>query len=648
MDLLCWYSSLDYHNRDLAGLCLILGWKDNESVIKKCLDSFDNSLRRDEEIEKNIAQLYLTNCNAKNKGVIAWILRELESKHPFLAHFGQNWEWLLRFTEENAEIREKVISTMLSERMEHQTHVLNPVLCEIEDPRIKKHLINKVKTAEGISIFWFLSPLLYKRKAGDHEVDSLVQEILQWPDEKKRHIVSLFPKMLDREECIEALISIAKTTNGVRADLLMSAFTQLDVGSDADIIDFLVTHFLAQPDNMYSGFNNLLLICPDESRLKEYALSKLEARNPPLALIASTYHKLPEVRLQITKHVGSLSVSMRHQIMDSAASEFDRNETAEKILSRYDDEVDSQLKVEGAIKYYQALLPANVERQTIIDRLISEAQVAAPDFEVRHAAAFAGLVSYGAVNEFVGLEWNNKPLAVSLGAYRGESKALLRLVAEHWDEIDVCFDKTFRSRIRDIDSESHFWSLISPYVGESVSLREQFINYCENSFQVLNAQTLQSLAREFPKSDLLQRHCLSAIRALGEVKTNDSWSLYQSYFEASYILRDQFPGTPELTGKILKVLQDTDFRHGIAAMAIYDPHHSSLDNLVEKVFQEAESQSLFVTPIILGSARSDSQKLGGIVKKMINRHDHDLWDFQDRIISPKPCRASVRNHRPAS
>ncbi len=631
LDLLCWYSRLDYYNRDLAGLCLILGWKDNESVIKKCLDSFDNSFRRDEGIDKQVALLYLTNCNSKNTDIIAWILRELESKHPFLASLGMNWEWLLRFTEANAEIREKVISTILSERMEYKEYELNPVISGIEEPRIKQHLINKVKTAEGFRIFWFLSPLLHKWKAGDHEVDALVQEILQWPDEKKRHIVSLLPKMLDREECIEALISIAKTTDGVRTDLLMSAFTQLDVGADADITDFLVTHFLTQPDNMYSGLNNLLLICPDEPRLKEYALSKLEDRNPPLAMIASTYHKLSEVRLQIAKHVGSLSVAMRHQIMDAAASEFDRNGTAEKILSRYDNEVDGQLKIEGAIKYYQALLPANVERQTTIDRLISDAQVAAPDFEERHAAAFAGLVAYGAVNEFVRLEWNNKPLTVSLGPYSGESKALLRLVAERWDEIDMCFDKKFMSRISDINSEYNFWSLISPYISGSASLREKFIAHCENSSHVLDAQTLQSLARTFPKSDLLQRHCLSAIQALGKVKTNDTWSLYQSYFEASYILRDQFPDTPELTVQILKVLQDTDFRHGIAAMAIYDPHHSSLDNLVEKVFQEVESRSLFVTPIILGSARSDSQQLGVVVKKMINRHDHDLWDFQDRI-----------------
>ncbi|CAI2408888.1 Predicted NTPase (NACHT family) [Serratia fonticola] len=631
LDLLCWYSRIDYHYRDLAGQCLILGWKDNESVIKICLDSFDNQLGRDEGIEKDIAQLYLTNCNANNTEVIAWILRELESKHPFLANFGQSWEWLLRFTDVNAAVREKVISSVLSEKMEHKEYMLNRVFSEIEDPRIKQHLINKVKTAEGNRVFWFLTPLLHKRKTGDHEMDCLVKEILHWPDDRKRHIVSLFPKMLGREECIEALMRIAKTTDGVRIDLLISAFTQLDVGSDTDITSFLVARFFSEPDNGYSGLDNLLQICPDEPRLKDYALSKLEERNPPLAMIAYTYYKLPEVRLKIAKHVGSLSVAMRHQIMNAAASEFDRNETAEKILSRYDDEVDSQLKIESAIKYYQALLPANVERQTVIDRLILDAQVAGPDFEERHAAAFAGLVAYGAVNEFVCLEWNKKPLTVSLGPYSREPKALLRLVAEHWDEIDVCFDKAFISRISDINSGNHFWSLISPYVGGSASLRDKFIAYCESSSQVLNIQALQSLARELPKSDLLQKHCLSAIQAFGEIKTHDTWSACQSYFEASYILREQFPGTSELTVKILKVLQDTDYRHGIAAMAIYDPYHSSLDNLVEKVFQEAESRSQFVTSIILASARSDSQQLGVIVKKMINRHDHNLWDFQDRI-----------------
>lgn len=644
LDLLGWYNSIDYYYRGLAGQCLVLGWKDNESVIDKCLDSLDNRLRRDENIDKDIAQQYLTKCNSKNSKIIAWILRELESEHPFLAQLGQNWGWMSRFIKTNTEVREKVISTMLSEKMEYQEYELNPLLNEIEDPRIKEHLINKVRIAEGFSIYWCLSPLLQKRKAGDCEIDSLVKEILLWPDERKRHIVNLLPKMLDREECIKALIKITNTTDSVRIDLLMSAFEQLEVGSDPDITDFLVTYFLTKTDDRYSGLHNVLLICPDEPRLKEYALSKLEGLNPPLAMISSTYHKLPEVRLQIAKHVGSLSVAMRHQVIDAAASEFDRNQTAAKIMSRYDDEVDSQLKIESAIKYYQALLPANVERQTIIDRLISDAQVAAPDFEQRHAAAFAGLVTYGAVKEFVHLEWNKKPLEVSLGPYSSESKALLRLVADRWDEIDGCFNKTFKSRIKKINSGNRFWSLISPYIGGCASLREEFIVYCENSSQVLDAQTLQSLAREFPKSDLLQRHCLSAIQAFGKVKTIGTWSQYQSYFEAAYILRDQFPGMPELTLQILKILQDTDFCHGIAAMAIYDPHHSCLDNLVEKVFQEAESQSQFVTPIILGSARADSQQLGVIVKKMINRDYHNLWDFQDRINQALKFRMGIDTH----
>ncbi|CAM3838962.1 NACHT domain-containing protein [Aeromonas bestiarum] len=631
LSFVAWQNGIDYHHMGLAGQCLIQGWRNNHEIIKICINTLNGSISHRNDIDRDVAYKYLINSDVHNPSVCGWILHELKSERPFITMLRGDWEWILRFSDGNQEIREQLILTAISTKMEHQEYVMRPIFNKIEDSRIRQHLIDKVKNAKGFSIFWSLAPLLEGWAANHPDVSDLIQEVLNWPDERKQHVVSLYPKMLDREACIQELLRITKENENVRADLLLSAFSQLDIRSDKDIVEFLVATLLNRPETVFSASNGLIALCPDEPSVKKFALSKLEGRNPPLALLATVYHDEPNIQRKISEQVGSLTITMRQQIIDAASNEFDRNDTAKEILGKYDMEVDGQLKIQGAIKNYQASYPNDTNRQEVINRLLSDAIAVGYDHDERRAAAFAGLITYGATEQFAKLKWNNQPLDISFGYYSRESQALLRLIAEHWEDLDKSFDQKTLSRLRYHSSESHFWTLISPYVSSSPALRQKFIEHCISSTKCLELQELQALSKELPKSDLLLQHCLLCINNIKDLNSNATWPSYQRYFEASYILRDQFGGNSDLLGQLLKVLQDSNFQHGISAMAIYDPNNSSLDSFAKQILIEEDTLENYAPSIILAVSRFESKQLKTIVKRMINRPNHSLWDFQDRI-----------------
>lgn len=630
LSLCTWPDGVSYLHHAQAGESLVQGWLDNPKIIEICLGTLKGSIRRHDEIEKEIAQHYLLSCSADNEQICAWIAHELQSDHPFVLRMGRNWAPLLKFSEMNSEVREQLVLAAISKKIEHQEYVARPVYNCIQDPRITQHLIDRAKNAESFSVFWALAPLVEGWAAELPEVRELVQEVLLWPDERKTHLIGLYPKILSREACIDELLKILNSGIKVRFDTVMAAFSQLDISDHREIIDILVSRVLPEPDHLFSGSGQLITLFPQEVRVKAFALERLNGRNPPIGLLASAYRDDSVVQRIIAQRVGSLSAVMRLQIIDAASSEFDRNGTAKEILEKYDHEVDGLLKTHAAIKNYQALLSIDTDRKSVIDRLLIDATAVGHDHDARRAAAFAGLVVYGATEQFYPLEWGKKPLDISLGQYSNESPALVRLVAEHWGDLEKSFGGQFISRLGHLTSESHFWELVAPYVSVNSDLRQRFLDYCSSTKECLRVPLLQALAKEIPKSDLLLRHCLTGTSILKQ-SADSSWHRIQSYFESSYILRQQFSDNDEVLTRLQSTVCENDFQFGVAALAIYDPYNSNLDKIVSDLADDKHDHVSFVSSIIVGVERLQGAKLETLARAMINRPNHSLWDFQDRI-----------------
>lgn len=630
LSLCAWRDGIGYLHRAQVGESLVQGWLNNSKVVEICLNNLNGRISGYDEIEKEIAQHYLLSCSADNAQICAWIAHELRSEHPFVLRLGLDWSQLLKFSEKDSEVREQLVLAVISKKVEHQEYVARPVYNSLQDPRIKQYLMERVKKAENFSVFWALAPLVEGWAAELPEVRELVQEVLLWPDERKFHLIGLYPKMLSRETCIEELLKILNGRHKVRFDVVLAAFSQLDVFDHKEIVEVLVDRSLCEPDHVYSGSGQLIALYPQEGRVKAFALERLKGRNPPIGLLALAYRDDSFVQQLIAESVGSLSAVMRLQIVDAASSEFDRNDTAKEILERYDHEVDGPLKTHAAIKNYQALLSIDSDRKPVIDRLLVDAMAVGHDHEDRRAAAFAGLVVYGATEQFSILEWGKKPLDISLGHYSNEPPALIRLVAEHWDDLEKSFDSQLLSRLGHFTDESRFWELVAPYVSVNTVLRQRFLDYCTHTTECLRAPVLQALAKEVSRSDLLLKHCLTATR-IHRNSADQSWHRMQSYFEASYILRQQFSENGDVLAQLQSTVCESGFQHGVAALAIYDPGNPSLDKVVSAVSNDDHDYESFVGPILVGVQRLQSVKLEKLVRAMINRPSHSLWDFQDRV-----------------
>ncbi|QOY74192.1 NACHT domain-containing protein [Pseudomonas sp. OST1909] len=630
LSLCAWRDGIGYLHRAQVGESLVQGWLNNSKVVEICLNNLNGRISGYDEIEKEIAQHYLLSCSADNAQICAWIAHELRSEHPFVLRLGLDWSQLLKFSEKDSEVREQLVLAVISKKVEHQEYVARPVYNSLQDPRIKQYLMERVKKAENFSVFWALAPLVEGWAAELPEVRELVQEVLLWPDERKFHLIGLYPKMLSRETCIEELLKILNGRHKVRFDVVLAAFSQLDVFDHKEIVEILVDRSLCEPDHVYSGSGQLIALYPQEGRVKAFALERLKGRNPPIGLLALAYRDDSFVQQLIAESVGSLSAVMRLQIVDAASSEFDRNDTAKEILERYDHEVDGPLKTHAAIKNYQALLSIDSDRKPVIDRLLVDAMAVGHDHEDRRAAAFAGLVVYGATEQFSILEWGKKPLDISLGHYSNEPPALIRLVAEHWDDLEKSFDSQLLSRLGHFTDESRFWELVAPYVSVNTVLRQRFLDYCTHTTECLRAPVLQALAKEVSRSDLLLKHCLTATR-IHRNSADQSWHRMQSYFEASYILRQQFSENGDVLAQLQSTVCESGFQHGVAALAIYDPGNPSLDKVVSAVSNDDHDYESFVGPILVGVQRLQSVKLEKLVRAMINRPSHSLWDFQDRV-----------------
>jgi len=141
---------------------------------------------------------------------------------------------------------------------------------------------------------------------------------------------------------------------------------------------------------------------------------------------------------------------------------------------------------------------------------------------------------------------------------------------------------------------------------------------------------LQALAKEVPRSDLLLQHCLTGTR-IRRNSPDHSWHRMRSYFEASYILRQQFSENGDVLAQLESTVRESDFDFGVAALAIYDPYNTNLDEVVSALENNDYDYESFVGPIIVGVERLQSVKLEKLVGAMVNRPNHSIWDFQDRV-----------------
>lgn len=628
-------SELDYWERSFAESVLSEEWPDNVVAIKRCLDSAGQGfLRQEPSIEREVAAAYLLRCATDNSEIKKWILQELAQEYPFNFTASGMWERVLRFAESDNEIRERVILKIVDGEMGHFDWEISVVLERLKDARLKRFALEKVQSAAGVSIYWYLKSLVLGWTAGDGDIKQLLTEIPKWPNERLINIISLLPEILpDKGLCRALLLNLAKEEHA-RHDLLTSAFARLGCdASDNEVVDILLAKEASTSGQLFNGNGDMIASFSANEHVREFALNLLSQRSAPLAAIAKVYEKDDAIRQKLLRQIVPLPTSLRYVVVDMVSIEADRHISARRLLEQYDCETDTDLKVAMAIRHYEDICDSAPDSSAAIQRLLKDCQAVGPDHNERRAAAFAGLVTLKATSRFASLKEGDKPMSISIGRFfSGQSQSLLQLVVDHWDELISELGSNFINRIgRHVTSPFHAWEALAPYIHKHENARRDFVAYCEIVSNPLGPQALMALARERPKSDVLEQRCWYALEPPADPAHLSPLDSLHLAIEASYILRDHFGGRTETSNRLFERLRSKQSDVCAIALALYEPNHPFFCDLKINLLELGQLHSKWIVAVHIGAETQQAAAFIEILCAMVNRERHTIWDFQDLI-----------------
>lgn len=631
LDLLEASRDLDYLDRPLAWEALSTAWLNHPIAIERCLQSLGGISYRMQRgsLDREPCTRFLLNCSPGNKNIRQWIVDELRNDHPF-SSIHSAWDSLAPFALADDAIKTGLVAAITDKKTEGREYQISGLIAILNDQRLKDFAIQKVRSAVASwSHVWYLQPLI-NGWSSDHAVLALLEEIRAWPDEKLDEVVTLLPKILpDRRVCRDRLLSICRSQKPRRTHLLADVFHEIGCDwNDQEVVDELLE---IAKSNVWldSGSASLILRFGKNPLVQTFARNRLLERAPPLAAIAAAYPHIQDLRTGALSRVGALPTSLRYILAEVASIDSEHHAVMADILNRYDWEVDGDLKVLLSIRRHELLHSSQADATKAIETLLTDVRSVGHDFEGRRAAAVAGLIAFGAIKEFASLREGDKPLAISVGRYDQESGALIELIARSWDELKAHLGEELIERIGRNSSPENVWDVLAPYLIWNDGLRQEFVGYCELANSSLGIPSLRALARERPNSDLLERHCLLAVAMTDERGMRSPWTTRAQKFEAAYILHEQFGARPDISRSLHDSLMKRKDGYRAMVLAIYDPGHDVFGTLKISPLMLGTDHHDWATACTISAGTQVSSEFIEVLRAMINRDTHDLWDFQE-------------------
>jgi hypothetical protein len=397
--------------------------------------------------------------------------------------------------------------------------------------------------------------------------------------------------------------------------------------TDQEVVDALIN--TAKSNRTWGGSESLICNFGANPSVQSFAHDCLIERDPPLAAIATAYSHIQNLRMDVLSRVSALPTSLRYILAEVASIDSEHHAVMADILNRYDREVDGDLKVILSIRHHELLRSSKINATKSIETLLKDVRLTGSDFDMRRAAAVAGLITLGTIKEFATLREDNKLLAISIGNYNRESGALLELIARNWDELTTHIGENLIERIGRHSSLEHVWDLLAPYLTWSDRLHQEFISYCELANTPIGIPSLRALARERPNSDLLKNHCLKAVVLKDGRGVRSPWSDRALAFEATYILRDQFGANLDISLDLHdRFITLKDSEHAMM-LAIYDPSHNAFRSLKILPLTLGTEHHEWAAACTISAGSQGSSDFVEVLRAMINRENHSSWDFQE-------------------
>ncbi len=511
VNLLSEPTDLNFWDRPTGRTLLSQYWSDDPDLIDIALKSLVRIGARHHWLEQETATHYLFRCSSSNQKVSDWVRQELDSNHPFL-HADDSWSALASFAKEHTDIRARVVAYVRSEAGRHSLHHLQTLIIELSGDELRDELIRIARTETHFTVYWAVRPLIQGWGRCDHVVASFLDEIASWENSRLDDLAAILPQIIpDFDTCRERLLSIVRDCERPRFDQITSGLGALGCEpEDTEVVDTLMGT-IGKVAPAFDAGDSLLIHFSANSRVREYALEALSGRAPPIGILARAYENDAQIRPQILRYATPLPSALRGAIVEAASGEANSRPAFERVLKGYDIEVDGELKIEASIYWHRYVAKTSNGASVVdIQKLTEALRAVGPDMDERRAAAFAGMLLLGRVNDISPMiDYGDRPLRISAGSrYMNESDSLMALVCEHWEQLHQAFGNSLADRFGSLGADSDYmWNCLAPHINMSPAARRDFLDYCHSTNTSLGLKSLIALSKEQPSSELLLDHC---------------------------------------------------------------------------------------------------------------------------------------------
>jgi hypothetical protein len=640
LQMVSFWSPLDYFDRSVATEALFDGWPDDDGIVADALQTLGSGPPRGGTIDRDMAVSYLLQSPPGRPTVDAWILNELERDHPFVLLGSGLWTPLVKFCEANPVIRERVITVVASGNRKYRERDVWELIAFVKDARLRDYAIERTLEKGGFGRYWSLLALV-EGWADDPLVKDVFRSVIALGDDDLDMLAGLIPALYPHPADARArLIRVARDAREPRYDLIATAFRQLGIdGSDEEVVDVLLPYVSTASRSFWSA-DVVFALFGESPRLRQSALLRLQEPEPPIAQMARGMGDDPAVRAYVSDVVHAAPAGARSAIAMMCGTSADRHPALLRILAEHDRETNFQLRVQLAVDYYK-LAYARGEAERSVARLIEVANRRGPDYEENRATGFAGLVAVHAAGAII--EGEGATMEITLGSYHrgGVSSALCSLVVENWDELRNGLGEDFaESRLKTFDGPA--WESLSRFVASNPSARADFIAWCGKSNQI-GLLALRALSEVAPKSDILLKHARMHI----ERPPGDSNGL-PTLLLAAAICRDYF-NTGEMIDAARERFLDRRDLASTLILAVLAPEEPLLKNLRVTALQVGVDHNEWFAAVEMAARLEPAEKVVEMIHAVANRRIQSRWGrgltieaLIDRTIRDAGTRALLR------
>ncbi len=635
VDLLSEFPDIDFWDRPNARMMLSQHWPDDATLIDISLKSVRRGDGRRDQFERESAMHYLIRCSPTNSTVADWVRQELRQQYPFSLAHDDLWDCVAPFAIAHPDIRASVIACIRSEFGRHSLHHFQNLIVGLGGDELRDELIRTARAEEHWTEFWAVRPLLEGWGRSDPLVASFIDEMASWDDKKLNNLAAVLPQILtDFDACRTRLLSLTRGPEPPRFDLIARGLAALGcTAEDTEVVDALLAA-IGTGAPLFDPGIALLAHFSANPRVRQYAQETLSNRAPPLGALARAYENDGGIRPQILAYANPLPVTLRGDIAEAASGEANRQPAFERVLEDYDIEVDGELKIAASIYFHRYVArTSHGPSADHLRELVEALDAVGPDLHERRAAAFAGMLLLGRVNDIAPMtEHGDKPLHIRSGTgYGNESDSLMALMCERWEDVHQAFGADLAARFGDFGADDgHLWDCLAPHINASPIARRDFLGFCSETDTTLGLRSFVALAREQPSSKLLLDHCWRVLgrEVAGRHRRHSAWAVQRIRLEIAYILRDHFRGRADVKDRLRELIKRGQSAE-VVALALVDPNDPLLDQLRYGPREIGQQFSDWVTALHLASARSGAEEFVEVALAMINRHSHGIWDFQE-------------------